>query len=360
MHEDNGAMQTTFALSHLRYGRGVTHAHNLFIDRNTGSRSFYVHHPAAVPLVVALAFGVTGRESAAVARLTMIAFSLGSLAVVLWILRSLFDDERVVLISGFIMATLPMQAFFGRMVNYEAPTLFFVCVQLAAYVSRRHRLLLVAIILGGLFDWPVFFFSIAIAMAAMVERDRPLFVTALAATVCGVAIDLGHIILATGSTRQLIDILLANTGEGHPPVTIWLFLWRNLENFRGYFTHSGLVVSLFGVLLLGTGRLKPAATRFLAISGGAAAAYVVSSPVRAIIHHYWEFYFIPFVVVCFALAIAWLLEKRATMVVALMLVEVAISSGYKLYRRHTRPDAWAVRATAELEANYLIPATSPE
>ena len=44
-NEDNGAMHTTRALSHLRTGLAHTRAHGMFVDRFTGQTRPYGHHP---------------------------------------------------------------------------------------------------------------------------------------------------------------------------------------------------------------------------------------------------------------------------------------------------------------------------
>jgi len=382
VHEDNGAMQSTLALSHLRYGVGQTRAHNVFIDRRTGARQSYTHHPPGVPLVLAAAFGLTGDESPATARGVMIAFSLGTLVLMFWILFFLFDDENLALTGCFIMATLPMHSFFGRMVNYEAPTLFFACLQLAAYLQygrtpRRSALMLLAgsIVAGGLFDWPSFFFSSAIMVSALISWRRggsaDAFLTTALATSFGVLFDLAHIVFASGSVDQFLTVLKADTGEGHPALTVASVLLRQTENFRNYFTHSGLIAAVVAAAALMLWRSRLAAAlfrpaddalaRFLAITGGAATAYLASSPVRAQIHHYWQFYFLPFTVVSFVVVIRWMRDARArghrgaAIALQLMVLEIILSSGYKLYRRHTRPDAWAVAATRHVEENYLVP-----
>jgi 4-amino-4-deoxy-L-arabinose transferase-like glycosyltransferase len=386
VHEDNGAMQSTLALSHLRYGVGQTRAHNLFIDRRTGARQSYTNHPPGVPLVLAAAFDLTGEESPAIARGVMIALSLGTLVLMFWILSFLFDDENLALTGCFIMATLPMQSFFGRMVNYEAPTLFFACLQLAAYLQygrtrRRSALVLLggSIVAGGLFDWPSFFFSSAITVSALIDWRRgglskgsaDAFLTTALATSFGVLFDLAHIVFASGSIEQFLTVLKADTGEGHPALTVASVLLRQTENFRNYFTHSGLIAAMVTAAALVLWRSPLAAAlfrpadealaRFLAITGSAATAYLVSSPVRAQIHHYWQFYFLPFTVVSLAVVIRWMRDARArghrsaAIALQLMLLEIVLSSGYKLYRRHTRPDDWAIRASRQVEENYLIP-----
>ncbi len=76
-------------------------------------------------------------------------------------------------------------------------------------------------------------------------------------------------------------------------------------------------------------------------------------------HHYWQFYFMPFVVISIAVAIRWLCRpdapRRRRILLVTMCMEIACSSAYKLYRRHTEPDAWTIQATRDVEEKYLTP-----
>ena len=62
-NEDNGAMHTTLALSHLRLGLAQTRGHDLFYSPHTGQTIPYGHHPPATALVLAGAFALTGSDS---------------------------------------------------------------------------------------------------------------------------------------------------------------------------------------------------------------------------------------------------------------------------------------------------------
>ena len=137
-HEDNGAMHTTLALSHLRLGLAQTRAHDVFFDPHAGRVSPYGHHPPATALLLAGAFALTGSDTPAVARLTVIAFHLGSVLLVATVLAGFFNARRA-LSGGFVMATLPMSGYFGRMVNYEPLCLFAVLVQFYAYVRSKQK-----------------------------------------------------------------------------------------------------------------------------------------------------------------------------------------------------------------------------
>jgi len=377
VHEDNGAMQTSLALSHVRYGLGVTRGLNVFIDPRSGARDFYLHHPPAVPLLLAGAFIATGHDSPAVARGVMVALSIATLLLLMSVLSELFADERAVLAGALAMATFPMESFFGRMVNYEVPALLLGLVQIDAYL--RHRKtgsgaslveLAVAIVAGGLVEWASLLFSAAVAIAAFLDhfiekRDLRALFTTIVAGAAVTAFNVAHIVVVRGSLRGLTEVVTRDFGVGHDPLTCFGFVGSQLENFRGYFTMSGLIATIVVVIALLWPRSRVAAAlltdgagelrRFLLISLGAATAWVACSPNRARFHHYWQFYFLPFVVVAVALLIRWMLLRRHTFVIALIVLEVIASSSYKLYRRHSRSDEWAIANTRTIEEKFLSP-----
>jgi hypothetical protein len=160
-------------------------------------------------------------------------------------------------------------------------------------------------------------------------------------------------------------VVTTDFGVGHDPLTFFGFVGSQLENFRGYFTMSGLIATIVAAIALLQPRSRVGAAllpdgagdlrRFLLIALGAATAWVACSPNRARFHHYWQFYFLPFVVVAVALLIRWMLLRRHTFVIALIVLEVIASSSYKLYRRHTRSDEWAIANTRTIEVKFLSP-----
>jgi hypothetical protein len=408
LHEDNGALHTTFALSHLRLGLARTRAHDYFFEPRTGLEGRYGAHPPGPGLVLAAAFAVTGSDTPAVARLVAIGFQLGTIACMVMLLRRLFDVGTA-LAGGVLMATLPMGAFFGRMVNYEPLCLFAVLLQLTGYVlwrqgaARRGLLVIVVgIVLGGLIDWPALFFAAAIIAAVAVDaaRSRPIEpagahprrvgqprlppsrmapVAVLAASTGGIfLVDAGHLWLAgsgsVGSLR-LFDQVLAGAWRAQwgslNPVA---FVLGQLETARRYYTDAGLVSAVLVAAALLVFRWPPAAfllddagdgllRRLLVISGGAALAYVLAAPTWARIHAYWQFYTLPFVVLAMLLvgrALLRLGRERgrllARTLLAVFVVDTVIGSASTLYFRHTTRSAHTVRQVAELRANAMVPA----
>src|SRR4051812_9007356 len=63
LHEDNGAVHTTFARAHLDLGLARTRGHDLFYRPQSGEAYFYSHHPPATSLVLATVFAATGSDA---------------------------------------------------------------------------------------------------------------------------------------------------------------------------------------------------------------------------------------------------------------------------------------------------------
>ncbi|HEX9689942.1 MAG TPA: glycosyltransferase family 39 protein [Thermoanaerobaculia bacterium] len=388
LHEDNGAFQTSLALSHIRLGLARTRAHDVFFNPGTGEATLYGHHPPGTALILAAVFSATGSASPQIARLVPIAFQLGSLALLVALVSRLFSRESA-LFGGFLMATLPMGAYFGRMVNYEPLCLFAVLVQLTGYVAFRRNgsrrilaWLATGIVLGGLIDWASFFFAAAIAAAEAIDsigrRSRsitPLLVIA-GAIVAVFLFDLLHLWYAAhGTLAPLRHLFFRDSSGGPPSVGLGRFLGTQFETFRRYLTHAGLLSSavVFLCLIRPSRRLsnrlfdvpEPCVTRrLLIVTGAAPLAYVIAAPWWAKTHPYWQFYFLPSVILSMVLVFRLLwrgIRERPSLALralfAALLLEVIVSSACMLRLRHTRPGAYAVRETARLRSNYLSPAT---
>ncbi len=216
LHEDNGALHTMFARAHLDLGLARTRAHDVFYWPASGELAFYGHHPSGTSLMLAAAFALTGSDAPWVARSVAIAAQLASLALMMALLR-LHLSPALGLLGGFVFATMPMSAFFGRMVNYESLCLPGVLLQLYGYVRykvgprprRGLAWLALGILLGGLADWPAFFFAAALGLVeacAALRGEREGWRTfAAIGLVAGavLALDLAHLVLASGPLARL-------------------------------------------------------------------------------------------------------------------------------------------------------------
>ena len=385
-HEDNGALHTTLALSHRHLGLARTRAHDVFFNPHTGEATPYGHHPPATALVLAGAFALTGSDAPAVARLTVIVVHIGSVFLIAALLAQFFEP-REALLGGFAMATLPMSGFYGRMVNYEPLCLFAVLVQLYGYArfrrTRRGRDLMwlsLGIVVGGLIDWPSFFFTAALAAVEtldVVRRRSPTFAILAVLVVAAASVfvfDLWHLRYAGRDAMQaLSSVVLSNRPLWEQDFSISRFVLGQIDTFRRFFTEIGLIA----ILLAGVCLVRPHARlsrrlfdvananvlkRVLLAAIAAALGYVLAAPSWAMAHQYWQFYFLPAVVM--SIVLLWELMRRAIaerptrllrVLRVVCILDVLIASAYWLHFRHTRVEAYAVETTATFRATFLTP-----
>ena len=386
LHEDNGAMHTTMALSHLKLGLSETRAHNLFYNPKTKESVFYGHHPSGPPLILAGVFKLTGSASPCAARMVAIAFHLGSLILFMALLSGLFS-KGTVLLGGYFLATLPMSSYFGRMFNYEPLSLFPIVIQLFGLMSYRLKgsktgliWLGFGTVIGGLIDWAAFFFAAAIAGVEVIDvfkkRSRslaPLIVTAISAV--GVFLfDLWHLWYAGGgSLTPLRNILFHSSPLDERKWTLLKFILSQLETFRKYFTHTALICIILALICLVLSRRAFSKDffnmpngdhikRLLVVTGVAALGYVLAAPSWAMMHHYWQFYFLP--VVTLSLLCGWLFLRRKIvrkqssiprLLIVLFVLEILATSAYMLHFRHTTKGEYAIKKTAEIRSIFLSP-----
>ena len=389
MHEDNGAMHTTFALSHIKLGLKKTRAHDLFFKPDTGRGRNPGHHPPATALLVALAFTLTGSAAPWAARLVPIAFHMGSLFLLVALFNHFFD-RRMAVFGGFLLATIPMSSYFGRMVNYEPLCLFAVLIQLSGYAAckgnrRRFGLAAVAIgvVLGGLIDWAALFFAAAIACVEAWDllrghsRSKALLVTLIVSALGIFAFDLGHLWYAGGgSLGKLGRVIYSQIGEERPAVAT--FLRMQIESYRLYYTHVGFMSTLLIIFSL----IRPRASlarelfkgsdrqllqRLLVVTFVAPLAYVLAAPWWACTHAYWQFYFLPFVGLSMLLVAQLLwrrLRDRGTpglrILVAVCALEMIATTVFMLHLRYTKPGEYAIEQTARYREKFLTAESSVE
>ncbi len=153
------------ARNYLRYGYLATRMAPVL---NTGPASpdqfaFYTHHPPLVPLMVSLSFRLFGEHEWS-ARLVPLLFSLAGL-VLLALIAHRIASPRLSLVAMWIMASVPMAALFGTLVDVQGPILLgLALVVVYAYLrwSEAPQARWVAVmgggfLLGALTDWPSFY-----------------------------------------------------------------------------------------------------------------------------------------------------------------------------------------------------------
>jgi 4-amino-4-deoxy-L-arabinose transferase-like glycosyltransferase len=153
------------ARNYLRYGYLATRMAPVL---NTGPASpdqfaFYTHHPPLVPLLVSLSFRIFGEHEWS-ARLVPLLFSLMGLFLLAMIARRV-ASPRLSLLATWMMASFPMAALFGTLVDVQGPILLaFALVVVYAYLrwseapqARWVGVMGGGFLLGALTDWPIFY-----------------------------------------------------------------------------------------------------------------------------------------------------------------------------------------------------------
>jgi hypothetical protein len=386
LHEDNGAWHTSLAMSHLTLGLAATRAHSVFFNPATGESYPYAHHPPGPALILAAAFSLSGSAEPAVARGAAILFQLASLLLLVRLLRRFFTWGES-LVGSILFASLPMAAYFGRVVNYEVFCLPFVLLQLDAWVEWRRRgsrgslaRLCAGALLGAFMDWPSLFFTAALVAVELLDglsrRPRTLAPAgALAAIAAGsFVIGLAHLAWAgRGGLRFLLNVLSKDGASAWRFLTSFDFLLGQLETYRLYFTHVAFVaggLALFGLIQPRRG-LSPALfedldgpllRRLLAATGGAGVIHCLAAPYWADLHSFWQFYLLPFTVIAILLLLRLLWRRaiapgrwQARALLGLCVVDLLFMSSNRLHARHTRESAYAIRTTAEIRARAIPP-----
>lgn len=381
LHEDNGALHTAFALAHVRMGLAATRGHAVFVSSTSGEQALYGHHPPGLPLLVAAAFALTGTDCPWVGRSVVIGCHAATLLLLTWLLMEVLPGQAAW--AGAVLAAVaPMGAFFGRMVNYEAPGLLAVVLQLVGWVLvRRGRPRLGwgglggGLVVGGFLDWASFYFAAAIVVAEAARgwRGRDREALRIAAIIGGIALGtlggvLAHLWWAGGGALAPLQEVMTRSNAGLADRGWAAIAWMTLEHVRRYLTHSGLLAMvLVGVALVRPrGRLArrllppaPGLRQLAVVALLAPLAYSASAPTWAAAHPYWQMYFLPAAALSGALLWNALLESRqrrpVRLVAALLVCEVLVTSAWVLHLRHTRPSEYAIRETARLRATYLAP-----
>ena len=131
-HEDNSANYSVFARNHVRYGLGFTKLFNTDTSI-AGSKPYrYLNHPPLLSVFTAIPIYIFG-EQEWVGRSVAIAATLAG-AWMLMVIVSRVQSAAMGLLTGFFYVTLPITAYFGRILDHEPPVQFFSLLMLYGYL----------------------------------------------------------------------------------------------------------------------------------------------------------------------------------------------------------------------------------
>jgi len=388
-HELNSAMYSQFARNHIQYGLGYTRLYCTWGATATPPAvpDRYLNHP---PLVV-----VGDHEWAA--RLVPIAATLGSAVLLMRIVGGLGRPLLGVL-AGFFFATLPLTAYFGRMIDHVAPVQFFSLLMLHGYLqwtgldpgASRPRLGAVWYVAGAVLGigtgWaavlPAFLLCawhlLRVLRGSGGARLLPWLVGAPAAALAAVVF---HILAGSGWDLAMLPALLAGRSLGGVGGAQSWPDWFSVQwvHFTRNFTLPGAVAAITcaGACLATLARpLRGETARLFPLRGDLAAPigltglqgllYVALFKNAAWFHDYWQFFLGPFVAVSLASLTVVAFEAarpRAprvgpVVVAALLLLPVPwTTASFAFYAAQRQPNAEHVDAFRRLAE--IVPRRAP-
>jgi len=138
-HDDNSALFSSFARSHLAMGLSKTFGQDFYTYRATGEMIPYLHHPPFVALWLALWFKITGLDTPAVVRSAMGLLQFCSFGLFSMLASKLLKSRIGRDVAIFTFAVVPMNIVLGKMANHQIPGLFFLLLGAFAAVCGYMR-----------------------------------------------------------------------------------------------------------------------------------------------------------------------------------------------------------------------------
>jgi len=381
-HDWNGVLWAQSAHNNLRAGLGTT----LGVPTSHYSGplpippgAYYVDHPPVLPLAVTGMFALFGEREWA-ARLVPIACSLVSV-VLLWLLVRSCVGVRVATLSAVVFSLLPMELYFGRMVNHEPCALMLMLGSLLCLrgwkVEGKAWWLggaVLSIVVGMWVAWPGYIFAGVLGGLLLIRGGRR--GRWLAVVLLGLALVSGALfLLYVGQVRpHAWQVLWGAFAERTSLEGLRTFTWGQwLAKQRGYLG-SGIPVVAWGLAAAGAGWTlwKRRTLSGLRLLGGAALSLFLTATVFLVVfrdgsyvHDYWGFYFIAPVAMMAGLALDVLLARSwsrdVVPVVRGACVGVAVAGvallGVRSYQgtRALHLRQWWVLDGVVEEPRYLIP-----
>lgn len=365
LHEWQSAFLSTAARNHVRYGYTATRFGVVENEDVVPAEWFryYPDHPPLVPVLVSLSFQLFGEHEWS-ARLVPIVLTLGS-TVLIYLLGNTLGGPRLGVLSAFVYALLPMNAYFGRVVSHEAPTSFFALAMALAYLywHRTRRplyfgLALSAFVLGALCGWPAYYLAGILPLHHIVSAGRhrawKVLVFPLAAILL-FGLHLANVYWLQGPTglsylaskflfRTKLQLTPSLEALGITPAAVTFtwgeFLLKQLEQADILFTPVVLILAALGLtdLIRRRGGATASDPLFLTALAVFGVTHVALFPQAAWQHEYSLFYCstsLALLAATGALSLGWKAPGlRALGVLGVLFVLAALSRTRSLYRLH--------------------------
>ncbi len=379
-HDWNGVLWAQSAHNNLRAGLGTTlgvptsYYPGALPIPPTG---YYVNHPPALPLAVTGTFAVFG-ECEWAARLVPISCSLVSI-VLLWLLVRSCLGERAATLSAAVLTLLPMELYFGRMVNHEPVALMWMLGALLSF--RRWELegrrvwagaALTCVLAGMWTAWSGYIFAGVTGGLLLLggrSSQRKLGAVLLGLAVVSAALFLIHVRSVRADAWEALWGAFVFRAAGDEQ---YAFTWAQWLGRQYHFLSTRIPLLAWGLGAIGAGytwsRLRSdAGLRWLGWAAASlfltAASFLVVFSNGSYIHDYWGFYLLAPVAMMAGLALdaslggegaGGRLRKVAGVCVACVALVLLAGRGYVgMQRLHGW--AWRVLPEEAAEPRDLLP-----
>lgn len=293
---------------------------------------YYLHHPPLLYIIMSFFYEVLGSGNF-VGRLPVILATIGS-AVCIYYLGSLMKGKLFGLIAMSIFALIPGTSIFGRMIGHEALLLFFVLLSLVLllkYLKTNRTIflffLVISVLLGTLSDWPMTYFTVAIA-PFLIHKKRYMLSGLLVATAALTAfLFLLYIFFLTGNLSDLQQAFFNRSTGELLSYSYWPLRWLGTILLRIILYLNPLIVamSMWYIVRLFQSYRKKIITGdqilivCLLIFG---LMHVLLYPEGSFGHAYWIYYCIPFVTLSSASYVSKMISRKKNV---LLIIALAFS-----------------------------------
>jgi hypothetical protein len=269
---------------------------------------YYTHHPPLLSLMLAGMFTVFG-EHEWVARLLPITFSLGGL-VLLWQIVRECAGNRAAAFSAMLFAAMPMELFYGRMVNFEPINLVWMlagllCLRRYGQTGRAcwHYWMLVAFVLALWTAWLGYMLVLIVSLHFFItpRRRKPrLALLLIVLCVASAALFLMHVRLVLPHAWQELTYaftrrMSSQIAASGPKFTWSVWCRRIGETLMVHIQPVAWALALIGTVWVLRWRKTDEGLRWLGWAAGCffalSAIYVAVFRNASYIHDYASFYF---------------------------------------------------------------------
>lgn len=282
--------------------------------------SYYLHHPQLLYVVMSLFFKVFGDDHW-VGRLPVILATIGTV-ICIYLIGIMLKGKLFGLIALCVSALIPATSIFGRMIGHEAFVLFFAVLSiyfLLLYFKTKSTFFLffviISIVLGTLSDWPMTYFTVALAPFLMQKKRYRLALLLIATSMATAILFLVYILFLTGSISDLQQAFFVRSTGELLTYSYWPFRWIGIMILRIILYFNPVVLLFTGIYifrLLSWRKKKTITQNDLLIIGLLlfGLIHILLYPEGSFGHAYWIYYLLPFITFSSSSVLASLMKRK--------------------------------------------------